>query len=109
MIVIPIVAACGVLIPKTSSRAITSPSGTADTMEVLAPVSFSVDKIKALKDQLRGHKIATRETESFEREKARIRTKLEKLRTKIQKLITSEPVVTAPPSPLGDLFDEKSN
>jgi putative thymidine phosphorylase len=48
MIVIPIVAACGVLIPKTSSRAITSPSGTADTMEVLAPVSFSVDKIKAL-------------------------------------------------------------
>jgi predicted nucleic acid-binding Zn-ribbon protein len=68
-----------------------------------------LSEIEALKDQLRGHKIATRETESFEREKARIRTKLEKLRTKIQKLITSEPVVTAPPSPLGDLFDEKSN
>jgi thymidine phosphorylase len=29
----PIVAACGFTIPKTSSRAITSPSGTADTME----------------------------------------------------------------------------
>ena len=41
MVAIPIVAALGLTIPKTSSRAITSPSGTADTMEVLAPVSFS--------------------------------------------------------------------
>lgn len=48
MVVIPIVAACGVLIPKTSSRAITSPAGTADTMEVLAPVTFSVKKIREL-------------------------------------------------------------
>jgi len=38
MIVVPIVAAHGLLIPKTSSRAITSPAGTADTMEVLANV-----------------------------------------------------------------------
>jgi thymidine phosphorylase len=29
------------LIPKTSSRAITSPAGTADTMEVLAEVNLS--------------------------------------------------------------------
>ncbi len=58
---------------------------------------------------MRGQKIATRETESYEREKARIRTKLEKLRTKIQKLMTTEPVMAAPPSPLGELFDEKSN
>ena len=36
LIVAPIVAAHGLLIPKTSSRAITSPAGTADTMEVLA-------------------------------------------------------------------------
>lgn len=36
MLVVPIVAAHGMLIPKTSSRAITSPAGTADTMEVLA-------------------------------------------------------------------------
>ena len=35
-IVVPIVAACGLTIPKTSSRAITSPAGTADTMETLA-------------------------------------------------------------------------
>ena len=37
-IVVAIVAAAGFLIPKTSSRAITSPAGTADTMETLAPV-----------------------------------------------------------------------
>ena len=37
LIVVPIVAAAGLTIPKTSSRAITSPSGTADTMETLAP------------------------------------------------------------------------
>ena len=40
MIVVPIVAAHGTLIPKTSSRAITSPAGTADTMEVLATVEL---------------------------------------------------------------------
>jgi thymidine phosphorylase len=39
-IVVSIVAACGLTIPKTSSRAITSPAGTADTMETLAPVSL---------------------------------------------------------------------
>lgn len=41
-IVVPIIAACGIRIPKTSSRAITSPAGTADTMEVLAPVDLSI-------------------------------------------------------------------
>ena len=48
MIVVPIVAAHGLIIPKTSSRAITSPSGTADTMEVLANVDLSVDQIKSI-------------------------------------------------------------
>jgi len=48
MIAIPIIAAFGLYIPKTSSRAITSPAGTADTMEVLAPVSFSMRKIKEM-------------------------------------------------------------
>lgn len=42
LIVVPIVAACGLTIPKTSSRAITSPAGTADVMEVLAPVDLDV-------------------------------------------------------------------
>ena len=45
-IVVAIVAACGGLIPKTSSRAITSPSGTADAMEMLAPVSLSLTAMR---------------------------------------------------------------
>ncbi|MFN8703487.1 MAG: thymidine phosphorylase family protein [Rhodospirillales bacterium] len=46
MIVVPIVAAHGLTIPKTSSRAITSPAGTADTMEVLARVDLGVEEMK---------------------------------------------------------------
>lgn len=42
MILVPIVAAHGLTIPKTSSRAITSPAGTADTMEVLARVDLDI-------------------------------------------------------------------
>ncbi|MFC3173732.1 thymidine phosphorylase family protein [Novosphingobium bradum] len=45
MIVVPIVAAHGLIIPKTSSRAITSPSGTADTMEVLANVDLDAARV----------------------------------------------------------------
>src|SRR5579863_5627142 len=45
MIVVPIVAALGLTFPKTSSRAITSPAGTADTMGMLADVSLSSDRI----------------------------------------------------------------
>lgn len=48
MVVVPIVAAAGLVMPKTSSRSITSPSGTADTMEVLCPVSFSVSKMEKI-------------------------------------------------------------
>lgn len=48
MIVIPIVAAAGFTIPKNSTRAITSPAGTADTMEVLAPVAFTAKEIESL-------------------------------------------------------------
>ncbi len=46
LIVAPIVATHGLLIPKTSSRAITSPAGTADTMEVLARVDLSADEMR---------------------------------------------------------------
>ena len=42
MLVVPIVAALGLPIPKTSSRAITSPAGTADTMETVAPVNLDL-------------------------------------------------------------------
>ncbi|MCB0664744.1 MAG: thymidine phosphorylase family protein [Saprospiraceae bacterium] len=45
-IIISIVAAAGLQIPKTSSRAITSPAGTADTMETMTPVALSIDKIR---------------------------------------------------------------
>ena len=45
MLIVPIVAAHGMVCPKTSSRAITSPSGTADTMEVLAEVELPFEKM----------------------------------------------------------------
>jgi AMP phosphorylase len=45
MIVIPIIAAAGFKIPKSSSRAITTPGGTADDFEILAPVNLSKEKI----------------------------------------------------------------
>jgi len=54
LIIVPTVAAAGLLIPKTSSRAITSPSGTADTMEVLANVNFSADEILEIAPKVRG-------------------------------------------------------
>ncbi len=53
MLVVPIVAAHGMLCPKTSSRAITSPAGTADTMEVLARVDLPFDR---LVDIVRNHR-----------------------------------------------------
>ncbi|MEK9721052.1 MAG: thymidine phosphorylase family protein [Quisquiliibacterium sp.] len=54
MLVVPIVAAHGMLIPKTSSRAITSPAGTADTMEVLASVELSFERVAEIARKLRG-------------------------------------------------------
>lgn len=48
MIIVPIIAAAGFTIPKTSSRSITSPAGTADVMEVLAPVTFTVKQIEKI-------------------------------------------------------------
>ncbi|MFM7013114.1 MAG: phosphonate metabolism protein/1,5-bisphosphokinase (PRPP-forming) PhnN, partial [Betaproteobacteria bacterium] len=46
MVVIPIVAAHGLMIPKTSSRAITSAAGTADAMEVIAKVDLTPEELK---------------------------------------------------------------
>lgn len=45
LIVVPIIAAAGFTIPKSSSRAITTPDGTADDMEVLAKVEFAEKEI----------------------------------------------------------------
>lgn len=46
LLVVPIVAACGVVMPKTSSRAITSAAGTADVMETLAPVDLDLPAMR---------------------------------------------------------------
>ncbi|MEK6857671.1 MAG: thymidine phosphorylase, partial [Nanoarchaeota archaeon] len=54
MIVTPIIIAAGLKMPKTSSRAITSPAGTADTMEVFCPVSASIEKLKEMVDKVGG-------------------------------------------------------
>jgi thymidine phosphorylase len=48
MVIVPIIAAYGLPIPKTSSRAITSPSGTADTMETLTNVRLSLSEMKRM-------------------------------------------------------------
>lgn len=54
MIVVPIVAAHGLPIPKSSSRAITSPAGTADTMEVLANVDLSMQQMRTVVEDCGG-------------------------------------------------------
>ena len=45
-IVVAIVAANGLMMPKTSSRAITSPAGTADTMETLTTVALGFEQMR---------------------------------------------------------------
>jgi AMP phosphorylase len=54
MIVVPIVAANGLFIPKTSSRSITSAAGTADAMETLANVNLTIKKIKRITEKIGG-------------------------------------------------------
>jgi thymidine phosphorylase len=54
MLVVPILAAHGLLCPKTSSRAITSPAGTADTMEVLAKVELPFEQLADIVREHRG-------------------------------------------------------
>lgn len=53
LIVTPIVAAHGIAMPKTSSRAITSAAGTADAMEVLARVDLTEDDVRRTVGQAR--------------------------------------------------------
>ncbi len=55
LIVVPIVAAHGAfLMPKTSSRAITSAAGTADAMEALARVELNPAELRACVEKARG-------------------------------------------------------
>lgn len=54
LIVVPIIAAAGFTIPKSSSRAITTPGGTADDMEVLAKVEFTKEEIYKIVEKTNG-------------------------------------------------------
>ena len=54
MVVVPIIAAAGYTIPKTSSRAITSPAGTADRVETLCPVQLEIEEIRRVVTQTNG-------------------------------------------------------
>lgn len=54
LLVVPIIAAAGITIPKTSSRAITSAAGTADRAEILMPVNLGVDEMKHVVDATNG-------------------------------------------------------
>lgn len=54
LIAVPIIAACGLTIPKTSSRAITSAAGTADRAEVLMPVELEIDEVKKVVEKVNG-------------------------------------------------------
>ncbi|PNX47351.1 MAG: hypothetical protein BV456_11125, partial [Thermoplasmata archaeon M8B2D] len=47
-IVVSICAAAGLIFPKTSSRAITSAAGTADVIETVARVDFSIKELKKI-------------------------------------------------------------
>ena len=47
-VVVPICAAAGLIMPKNSSRAITSAAGTADVIETIAEVEFSLKDLKKI-------------------------------------------------------------
>lgn len=54
LLVVPLIAASGLKIPKTSSRAITGAGGTADLMEVLANVEFSAVEVQQMTEKAGG-------------------------------------------------------
>ncbi|ELY44599.1 AMP phosphorylase [Natronorubrum sulfidifaciens] len=53
-IIVSVVTAAGLTMPKTSSRAVTSPAGTADVMEVFCDVEFSIDEIESIVTETNG-------------------------------------------------------
>ncbi len=54
ILLIPTIASLGLTIPKTSSRAITSPAGTADRFENIAPVNLSIKEMKKVVEKTNG-------------------------------------------------------
>jgi len=53
-IIVAICAAAGLIIPKSSSRAITSPAGTADVIETIANIEFSIKELKKIVNKTNG-------------------------------------------------------
>lgn len=53
-IIVSIVAAAGLTMPKTSSRAVTSPAGTADVVEVFCDVEFTIAEIESIVEETNG-------------------------------------------------------
>ena len=54
LIVVPIIAACGLTIPKSSSRAITGAAGSADRAEVLMPVNLGINDVRRVVEKTGG-------------------------------------------------------
>jgi AMP phosphorylase len=54
LLLVPIIASLGLTIPKTSSRAITSPAGTADRAECLMPVNLTIEEMKKVVEKTNG-------------------------------------------------------
>ena len=54
ILLVPTVASAGLTIPKTSSRAITSPAGTADRFECIAPVDLTLEEVKRVVNKTNG-------------------------------------------------------
>jgi AMP phosphorylase len=54
LLIVPIVAAAGLPIPKTSSRAITGAAGTSDVMEVFCDVKLSAQQIRSITNDVGG-------------------------------------------------------
>ncbi|MBI2271941.1 MAG: thymidine phosphorylase family protein [Bacteroidetes bacterium] len=53
-IVVSIVAAAGLMIPKTSSKAITSPAGTADVMDAITRVDLTIEEMRKVVEKENG-------------------------------------------------------
>ena len=54
LLLVPVLAAAGCIIPKSSSRAITSAAGTADKAEVLMPVNLGVEEMTKVVQKTNG-------------------------------------------------------
>ena len=54
LLVVPIIASAGLVIPKTSSRAITSAAGTADRAETMMPVDLGISEMKEVIQKTNG-------------------------------------------------------